>query len=82
MNMTSYARNDKGAINRNWKKGQIWRQYGERNEGEDRILDDFKVTILNESENGKALSKGTNSNWREGHIDGEILEKYLHLKDK
>lgn len=72
MNMTSYARNDKGAINRNWKKGQIWRQYGERNEGEDRILDDFKVTILNESENGKALIKrhkqqleGRTHRWRD-----------------
>lgn len=60
-----------------------WSEKGDK--GEDRILDDFTVTILSDLEDIIALTKKENaqdSNLREGHLDEEILEKYMHLKDK
>lgn len=72
MNMTAMQETTKVQSTGTGKKARSGGTTEKGNEGEDRILDDFKVTILNESENGKALIKmhkqqleGRTHRWRD-----------------
>lgn len=79
-----YACNDRSTINRIWKSVRFGGGL-EKGSEEDRILDDFKVTILNNSQNYNSINlppkNCISSNLRDGRL-GERLGKNLNLKNE